>query len=497
MRLKKLIILTLCIVCSSVAAANPAGGAEDQVLVRRQDFLRTLTEALTLNTAATNVDLGARHLGSAEGLKLEETLLGLMASVVQEHRGEMPKFEAMPERVPWYDLAYFAITEVSQKISPSMPLESAAAWLLGRVPMLARSAWEITWELPPEFIALANEGYREHGQFYLLTVALTFPPYFLATEFLEHAVLHLPPAFGCAQIQFAYFAAVGALMRPISAFRSRAMTHTETASYRDRMRRSLTSLEHYLRDWPEQRALHQKLGLLSEGPDAQTLFFDRKKLSAKDFAAGGEHLIEKLAKHPLFWPVIALLLERENLEGEELAATEGVTSTLREQIESVLGPDRPVGEADRILDRIVRQMKLRQQVELFRWILKLHTESIKDMWEADQLKFWAEYNKVRGSIGKLRGALSDYDYSMRFMIENPELISDPQGRGKEMARLVQEKIVRGFALIDAFYQSQDKSAAALELEAHVFETAATFKRLRQGRVFGPCEAAASHALKVE
>ena len=414
----------------------------------------------------------------------------MLASAMKRHRRELPRFEEMPARLSWYDLLYQTVADISSKINPNMPLESGAAWLLGRVPMLARSTWDMTLELPPEFIALANEGYREHGGFYLGTVAVTYVPYFLITEFLEHAVFHLPPAFGCAQIQFAYFAAVSAFMHPVMALRSRLMTNTETASYRARFRDSIKNVGRYLKDWPEQHAIHKKLGLLSDGAEAQGLLFDRKKLSEKDFASGGEHLIEKLARHPLFWPVIALLLEKDNLEGEYLDAAETVTATLREQIEAILGRDHPAGEADRILDTLLRRMKLRQQVELFRWILKQHTESVKDMWESDKLKFWAEFNNVRGSLGKLRSALSDYDYSMRFMIENPDRINAPEARAREISELVQGKLLKGLRYLDKFYQSDDKTAAARELEAHAYEAAGTFKLLRQGYLFAPCEEAA-------
>ena len=150
-------------------------------------------------------------------------------------------------------------------------------------------------ELPSEIAARAYGGFFEFGALYLAVVIPTYPPWFIASEAMEHAILGAPLGLACTHLQLGYFFVVGAMLAPGSMVCHYLASDAEKTPLTQKLSRAGSNLLKGLRDFLSYRKYKKD----SAGGEVNGLTLTEIKNSA--WRKNLEGPMKNLSKHPLLW----------------------------------------------------------------------------------------------------------------------------------------------------------------------------------------------------
>jgi hypothetical protein len=168
-----------------------------------------------------------------------------------------------------------------------------------------KSAAHMALELPPEILARSYRGYLEFGALYLAVVLPTYPPWFIASETIEHAVLTAPIGAACTYLQLGYFLVIGSLMAPPAMLCGYAWSDDTNRSWAYRLGSMDDNVVRAFKDYIKVRSRRRDT-LLEVKPELRrTNWFDLVEGAPKD-----------LAKDRDLW---SILLQPDQKPDEEVA----------------------------------------------------------------------------------------------------------------------------------------------------------------------------------
>jgi hypothetical protein len=159
-------------------------------------------------------------------------------------------------------------------------------------------------ELPEKIFSHGYSGYHEFGWMYLTVVGVTYPPWYITSELVEHVVLGAPLGTACTALQLGYFAVIRSFVAPVSQVCTYAMADLQKLPWYKKLGRIPKGVALAFQDYLRLRLIKKQFRKVGLQGVSNLLSISQQDLKSSRWYQKASETLRSLSRNFVLWPAV-------------------------------------------------------------------------------------------------------------------------------------------------------------------------------------------------